>query len=45
MNFIKFVKNKNEITEYLKKSEIIDTSDFFKKNNEIDKILKELYGD
>ena len=45
MKFIKIVKNKNEITEYLKKSEIVDTSDFFKKNNEIDKILKELYGD
>lgn len=45
MKFIKIVKNKNEITEYLKKSEIIDTSDFFKKNDEIDKILKELYGD
>ncbi|WP_026737872.1 3-deoxy-D-manno-octulosonic acid transferase [Pseudoleptotrichia goodfellowii] len=45
MKFIKIVKNKNEITEYLKKSEIINTSDFFKKNDEIDKILKELYGD
>ena len=45
MKFIKIVKNKNEITEYLKKSKIIDTSDFFKKNDEIDKILKELYGD
>ena len=43
MNFIKIVKNKDEIIEYLKKSEIIDTSEFFRKNNEIDKILKELY--
>ena len=43
MNFIKIVKNKDEIIEYLKKSEIIDTSEFFRKNNEIDNILKELY--
>ena len=43
MNFVKIVKNKDEIIEYLKKSEIIDTSEFFRKNNEIDKILKELY--
>ena len=43
MNFIKIVKNKDEIIEYLKKSEIIDTSEFFRTNNEIDKILKELY--
>lgn len=42
MNFIKIVKNKNEIVEYLKKSEIVDTSEFFRKNNEIDKILGEL---
>ena len=42
MNFIKIVENKNEIVEYLKKSEIVDTSEFFRKNNEIDKILEEL---
>lgn len=42
MNFIKIVENKNEIVEYLKKSEIVDTSKFFRKNNEIDKILGEL---
>lgn len=42
MNFIKIVENKNEIVEYLKKSEIVDTSEFFRKNNEIDKILGEL---
>lgn len=42
MSFIKIVKNKNEIVEYLKKSEIVDTSEFFRKNNEIDKILGEL---
>ena len=42
MNFIKIVENKNEIVEYLKKSEIVDTSEFFRENNEIDKILEEL---
>lgn len=42
MSFIKIVENKNEIIEYLKKSEIVDTSEFFRKNNEIDKILEEL---
>lgn len=42
MSFIKIVENKNEIVEYLKKSEIVDTSEFFRKNNEIDKILGEL---
>lgn len=42
MSFIKIVENKNEIVEYLKKSEIVDTSEFFRKNNEIDKILEEL---
>ena len=42
MNFIKIVENKNEIVEYLKKSEIVDTSEFFRKNNEIDKILEEM---
>ena len=42
MSFIKIVENKNEIVEYLKKSEIVDTSEFFRKNNEIDKISEEL---
>ena len=42
MSFIKIVENKNEIIEYLKKSEKVDTSEFFRKNNEIDKILEEL---
>lgn len=42
MSFIKIVENKNEIVEYLKKSEKVDTSEFFRKNNEIDKILEEL---
>ena len=43
MNFIKIVKNKDEIIEYLKKSETADTKEFFEKNNEIDKIIEELY--
>ena len=42
MDFVKIVENKNEITEYLRKSEIVDTLEFFRKNNEIDKILEEL---
>ena len=42
MDFVKIVENKNEIIEYLRKSEIVDTSEFFGKNNEIDKILEEL---
>lgn len=42
MSFIKIVENKNEIIEYLRKSETVDTSEFFDKNNEIDKILEEL---
>ena len=42
MDFVKIVENKNEIIEYLRKSEIVDTSEFFRKNNEIDKILEEL---
>lgn len=43
MGFVKIVKDKEEILEYLEKSEIINTSDFFNKNNEICKILEELY--
>ena len=35
-------KNKRVEKLYLKKSEIVDTSEFFRKNNEIDKILEEL---
>ena len=42
MDFVKIVENKNEIIEYLRKSEMVDTSEFFRKNNEIDKILEEL---
>ena len=43
LGFVEIVKNKNEIIEYLKKSENIDTREFFEKNNEIDKILNEIY--
>jgi len=43
LGFVEIVKNKDEIIEYLKKSENIDTREFFEKNNEIDKILNEIY--
>ena len=43
LGFVGIVKNKDEIIEYLKKSENIDTREFFEKNNEIDKILNEIY--
>lgn len=43
LGFIEIVENENEIIEYLKKSENIDTREFFEKNNEIDKILNEIY--
>ena len=42
LGFIEVVENENEIIEYLKKSENIDTKRFFEKNNEIDKILNEI---
>ena len=42
LGFVEIVKNKDEIIEYLKKSENIDTREFFEKNNEIDKILNEI---
>ena len=42
LGFIEIVENENEIIEYLKKSENIDTKRFFEKNNEIDKILNEI---
>ena len=44
MEFVKIVKNIDEIIEYLKKSEMADTQEFFEKNNEIGKIMKELYN-
>ena len=43
LDFIEIVQNKDEIIEYLKKSENVDTGEFFEKNNEIDKILKEIF--
>ena len=43
LGFIEIVQNKDEIIEYLKKSENVDTGEFFEKNNEIDKILKEIF--
>lgn len=42
LGFIEIVENENEIIEYLKKSENIETKRFFEKNNEIDKILNEI---
>ena len=42
LGFIEIVQNKYEIIEYLKKSENVDTGEFFEKNNEIDKILNEI---
>ena len=43
LGFIEIVQNKDEIIEYLKKSENVDTGEFFEKNNEIDKIWKEIF--
>ena len=42
LGFIEVVENENEIIEYLKKSENVNTKRFFEKNNEIDKILNEI---
>ena len=42
LGFIEIVENENEIIEYLKKSENVNTKRFFEKNNEIDKILNEI---
>lgn len=44
MEFVKIVRNRDEIIEYLKKSEMADTQEFFEKNNEIGKIIEELYN-
>ena len=43
LDFIEIVQNKDEIIEYLRKSENVDTGEFFEKNNEIDKIWKEIF--
>ena len=42
LGFVKIVENEDEIVEYLKKFENIDTREFFEKNNEIGKILDEI---
>ena len=42
LGFIKIVENENEIINYLKKSENVDTKRFFEENNEIDKIINEI---
>ena len=42
LGFVKIVENEDEIVEYLKKFENIDTREFFEKNNEISKILDEI---
>ena len=43
LGFVEIVKDEDEIVEYLKKSENVDTRSFFEKNNEIDKILEEIH--
>lgn len=42
LGFVEIVENENEIIEYLKKVENVDTKSFFEKNNEINKILEEI---
>ena len=42
LGFIEIVENENEIVDYLKKFENVDTREFFEKNNEINKILDEI---
>ena len=42
LGFVEIVETEDEIIEYLKKSENVDTRSFFEKNNEIDKILNEI---
>ena len=42
LGFVEVVETENEIIEYLKKSENVNTKRFFEKNNEIDKILNEI---
>ena len=45
MNYVKIVENEDDIIESIKSEEILDTSKFFEKNNELEKIVKELYCD
>ena len=40
LGFIEIVENEDEIVEYLKKFENVDTREFFEKNNEINKIYE-----
>ena len=42
LGFVEIVENEDEILEYLKKFENVDTREFFEKNNEINKILDEI---
>ena len=42
LGFVEIVENEDEIVEYLKKFENVDTREFFEKNNEISKILDEI---
>ena len=42
LGFIEIAENEDEIVEYLKKFENVDTREFFEKNNEINKILDEI---
>ena len=44
MNFIKIIENNDEISEYIKQSKYINTEQFFKENNDIEKIVNELYN-
>lgn len=43
LGFIEIIENEDEIVRYLKKSENVNTKSFFEKNNQIDKILEEIY--
>lgn len=45
MNYVKIVENEDDIIESIKSEEMLDTSKFFEKNNELEKIVKELYCD
>ena len=40
---MEIVQNEDKIIDYLKKEEKINTKEFFEKNNEIDKIISEIF--
>lgn len=42
-NFVEIAESEDEIINYLKSGEKINTKEFFEKNNEIDKIVKEIF--